>query len=135
MAFISDYMTNDFVAVYAFQKLFTEEIKIALPFLSTFYYCSDRSSSQYENFKNFTNLLHHKKDFRLDAEWHFFATSHGKNACDCVGGTLKRLAAKASLQRHLQNQILTGCGTHVLSTNSGDVVFREIYCDSSKVSC
>ena len=28
----------------------------------------------------------------------FFATSHGKNACDGVGGTIKRLAAHASLQ-------------------------------------
>jgi len=37
----------------------------------------------------------------------FFATSHGKNACDGVGGTMKRLAAKASLQRHLKDQILT----------------------------
>ena len=71
------------------------------------YYFSDGSSAQYKNFKNFANLRHHKKDFRVDAEWHFFATSHGKNACDCVGGMLKRLAAKASLQRHLQNQILT----------------------------
>ena len=100
-------MTDDFVAVYGFQKLFTEEIKIALPFVSKFYYFSDVSSSQYKNFKNFANLCHHMKDFRVDAEWNFFVTSHGKNACDCVGGMLQRLAAKASLQRHLQNQILT----------------------------
>ena len=37
----------------------------------------------------------------------FFATSHGKQPCDGIGGTVKRLAAKASLQRNLQNQILT----------------------------
>ena len=29
----------------------------------------------------------------------FFATSHGKNACDGIGGTVKRLVTKASLQR------------------------------------
>jgi hypothetical protein len=41
------------------------------------------------------------------AEWHFFATSHGKSACDGVGGTLKMLAAKASLQRPYNEQIMT----------------------------
>ena len=33
----------------------------------------------------------------------FFSTSHGKNACDSVGGTVKRLA---SLQRAKEKQIL-----------------------------
>jgi hypothetical protein len=43
----------------------------------------------------------------VPAEWHFFATSHGKSACDGVGGTLKRLAAEASLQRPYNDQIMT----------------------------
>jgi hypothetical protein len=43
----------------------------------------------------------------MPAEWHFFATSHGKGPCDGVGGTVKRLAARASLQRPVNNQILT----------------------------
>ena len=40
-------------------------------------------------------------------EWNFFATSHGKNSCDRFGGTVKRLATRAGLQRPLDNQILT----------------------------
>ena len=48
----------------------------------------------------------HKKDIGMKAEWHFFATSHGKNVRDGVGGTIKRLAAHASLQRAIHNQIL-----------------------------
>ena len=47
------------------------------------------------------------KDFGITAEWNFFATSHGKNLCDLVGGTVKCLATRASLQRPLDNQILT----------------------------
>jgi hypothetical protein len=43
----------------------------------------------------------------LAAEWHFFATSNGKSTCDGVGGTLKRLAAKASLHRPYNDQIMT----------------------------
>ena len=35
-----------------------------------------------------------------------FATSHGKQPCDGIGGTVKRLTAKASLQRPINNQIL-----------------------------
>ena len=43
----------------------------------------------------------------MDCEWHFFATSHGKNACDGIGGTVKRATARASLQRTTERQILT----------------------------
>ncbi len=53
------------------------------------------------------NLCNHEKDFDVKAEWHFSATSHGKGACDGVGGTVKRLAARASLQRPYDEQIIT----------------------------
>ncbi|KAJ8874605.1 hypothetical protein PR048_025471 [Dryococelus australis] len=42
--------------------------------------------------QNFLNLCH-KEDFGVNAEWNFFASSYGKNACGGVGGTVKRLAA------------------------------------------
>ena len=45
------------------------------------------------------NFCHQKDDFGVKAEWHFSATSHGKGPCDGLGGTVKRLAAHASLQR------------------------------------
>ena len=32
-------------------------------------------------------------DFDLAAEWTFFATSHGKQPCYGIGGTVKRLVA------------------------------------------
>ena len=37
----------------------------------------------------------------------FFATSHGKPPCDGIGGTVKWLVTRASLQRPISNQILT----------------------------
>lgn len=52
------------------------------------------------------NLCHHE-DFGVCAEWHFSATSHGKGACDGLGGTVKHLAARASLQRPYDQQIMT----------------------------
>ena len=51
-------------------------------------------------------MCHHKQDFGLEAEWTFFATSHGKSPCDGIGGFVKRYIAKRSLQRPLNNQIL-----------------------------
>jgi hypothetical protein len=74
--------------------------------IKTFYY-SDGAASQYKNCKNFVNLCHHEEDFGVAAEWNFSATSHGKGACDGVGGTVKQLAARASLQRPYDSQIMT----------------------------
>ena len=45
--------------------------------------------------------------FGIYAKWNFFATSHGKNACDGIGETIKRAAAKASLQRTNAQHILS----------------------------
>ena len=39
--------------------------------------------------------------------WKQSGTSHGKSACDGIGGTVKRPATKASLKRPDHNQILT----------------------------
>ena len=59
------------------------------------------------NCKNFIDLCHHQQDFNMDAEWIFFATSHGKSPCDGVGGFVKRYVAKCSLQKPLHDQILS----------------------------
>ena len=73
--------------------------------VSTVYYFSDGAASQYKNKKNFIHLACHQHDFKVPAEWHFFATSHGKGPCGGVGGTVKRLATRASLQKSFHNQI------------------------------
>ena len=91
--YISNYLVND--------------IKTIVPTVTKILYFSDGASSQYKNLKNFINLCHHEKDFCLQAEWHFFATSHGKNACNGVGGTTKREVTKRSLQMTTENQILS----------------------------
>ena len=105
---ISDCMHHDTVAFHLFQKSFITFLMAKLPSsLKKVTYFSDGAAAQYKNRKNFINLCHHEIDFGIPAEWHFFATSHGKGACDGVGGTVKRLAAKASLQRPYDQQIMT----------------------------
>ena len=71
------------------------------------HYFSDGCAGQYKNCKNFLNLCLHNSDFGVKCEWNFFATSHGKSPCDGIGGTVKRLVTRASLQRPTSNQILT----------------------------
>lgn len=103
---ISESLNHDTVAVHLFQTEIVKFIKKNLPKVKRMIYFSDGAGAQYKNRKNFINLSHHLQDFNISAEWHFFPTSHGKGPCDGLGGTLKRLAARASLQR-IQQPIQT----------------------------
>ena len=103
---ISECLHHDTIAVYVFQEHLVHFIKKNFRKISKILYFSDGVSGQYKNRKNFINLTHHQDDFGFAAEWHFFPASHGKGACDGLGGTLKRLVARASLQR-VKNPIQT----------------------------
>lgn len=105
--FISEDRLHDTCFVYEIQRLLTNHIKSNFPLITKMFYFSDGCAAQYKNYKNFINLCHHYDDFEIHAEWVFFATSHGKSPCDGIGGTVKRTTAKASLQRTVQNQILS----------------------------
>lgn len=104
---ISDDREHVTGTVHAFQKAMLEKVKLHLPQLKNIIYFSDGAAGQYKNCKNFINLCFHEKDFGVKAEWNFFATSHGKSPCDGVGGTVKRLVARASLQATTSDHILT----------------------------
>ena len=105
---ISDYLHHDTVAVYLFQKSLITFLKRVLPSSpKKIVHFSDGAASQYKNRKNFINLCNHEADLGIQDEWHFSATSDGKGASDGVGGTVKRLAARASLQRPYEQQIMT----------------------------
>ena len=108
--FISECNIHDTVAVHLFQRQLVEYLKSTYGVITKITYFSDGCAGQYKNCKNFINLCYHLEDFGVPAEWHFFATSHGKGPCDGVGGTVKRQAAKASLQRVYTDQITTPHG-------------------------
>ena len=107
--FVSECLKHDTVLVHAFQRKLVICLKTEfIPNLKKMFYFSDGCAAQYKNRKSFANLCNHHEDFHgIAAEWHFFGTAHGKGVCDGVGGTVKRLAAKASLQNPLSNQIMT----------------------------
>jgi len=103
---ISDHLHHNTTTVYTFQQHLIREIKI-IPNIEMVVYFSDGASSQYKNKKNFVNVCQHRNDYGVEAEWNFFASSHGKNSCDGIGGTTKREVRRASLQRPYTDQILT----------------------------
>jgi len=103
---MSDCLKHDTTAVHAFIHVLLKTLKEKLPQIHRIIYFSDGAASQYKNYKNLINLVHHEADFGIKAEWHFFATSHGKSPCDGIGGTVKRLVARASLHAAVGNQIL-----------------------------
>jgi len=100
-------MDHDVSLVHQIQKECIEHVKKKIHGLTKIVYFSDGCGAQYKNRKNFLNLCHHTTDFNVAAEWVFFATSHGKSPCHGIGGTGKRTATKASLQRPYKGQILT----------------------------
>ena len=83
--------------VYKIQTILVDYLIENPPIMDKIFYFSDGCAEQYKNQKNFINLCHHQQDFNMDAEWIFFATSHGKSPCNGVGGFVKRYVAKRSL--------------------------------------
>ena len=118
------------MAVHLFQRELITFLKSVLPFgITKITYVSDGAASQYKNRKNFVNLCSHEADFGMKAEWHFSATSHRKGACDGVGGTVKRLAARASLQKPFDQQIMSPTQLYEWAKeNIPAIVFR--YCST-----
>lgn len=98
---IAESLKHTVEAVYLFQTKMIEYFKAFFgdSFRSKrLKFFSDGAASQYKNKKNFLNICLFQKDFGIKAEWHFFATSHGKSPCDAVGGTFKRNARNFNMK-------------------------------------
>ena len=98
---ISDSVKHEAVAVHSFIRGILPKIKTGVSNLKKIFFFSDSGPAHYKNRFNFANLSLFESDHGVPAVWHFWATCHGKNACDGVGGTVKRLARRASLQLSL----------------------------------
>lgn len=96
---IAESVKHDINAVYLFQKKVIEYIQENFRQVNQLTFFSDGAGSQYKNKKNFFNICQYKTKYGLLVGWHCFGTSHGKSACDGIGGTFKRNARRVSLQR------------------------------------
>jgi hypothetical protein len=69
----------------------------------------------------------YKEYFEVSAELHFFLMSHAQSACDTLGGTIKRLVARVSLQQPYTHQILIPGQLFILAqTNAQNMSFEFI---------
>lgn len=136
---VSDTREHSTVTVYAFLSVVIPFLQTMFPGMKKVHYFTDGCTGQYKNKNNFANLCHHNEDFGLEAEWNFFATSHGKSACDGIGGTVKRLLTKASLQRPYTNPILTSeaimnfCTKNIPGINFFNITPEDITKHDSKL--
>lgn len=101
---ISSVLIHDTVAVQVFIAKLINFLSSKME-LRKIMFVSDGAASQYKNRKNFASLCQYKTKYNLDVEWHFFATSHGKGPCDAIGGTVKRMATRASLAKSHEHPI------------------------------
>ena len=97
LCFLSDAVKHSTSMTPVFLKRLIPELRMAHPNLTKIHYFSDGCAGQYKNRFNFINICWHKYDFKLDSEWHFFATSHGKNVCGGIVETVKRATERASI--------------------------------------
>ncbi|GBO40968.1 hypothetical protein AVEN_170674-1 [Araneus ventricosus] len=118
MCVISDHLVHDTTTFSKFQKVINQDLIKEVPQIKYVKYFSDGSSAQYKNLKNFINFCHHEKDHGVKSEWHFFASCHGKGVCDGIGGTIKCMATKASLQRQYKDQILNASDLYKFTKDS-----------------
>lgn len=101
LVIISENLDHNVQAVTLFQEKLIAYLNEKKYNVSKIIYVSDGAAAQYKNRYNFLNLAHHFEKFSIIAEWHFFASCHGKSPCDGTGGTVKRLARRASIQNAL----------------------------------
>lgn len=76
---ISDCLHHDAVAVWGYPQFIVDLAKSLVPDLCKMIYFSDGVPEQFKNFLKFSNIFYHESDFGVSAEWHFFATAHGKD--------------------------------------------------------
>ncbi|EFN62014.1 hypothetical protein EAG_10159, partial [Camponotus floridanus] len=91
---MSDCTTHDATAVYIMQQKLIPEIRKVCPRVKKVIYVTDGAKQHFKNRYQMSSLMRHKKDFLVDAEWHCFATAHGKGSCDGVGAIVKREATR-----------------------------------------
>jgi len=95
---VSDVMSHSTSTVLAIiSKLFGNEM-LYLPSCKEIQYMhcwTDSPTSQYRNRFIFDAIVNHESVFGCQATWNYYESGHGKNVCDGLGGTVKRLAEES----------------------------------------
>lgn len=144
---ISESLKHNVEAVHLFQTQLVAYLKNTKEFakIKKIIFFSDGAPQQYKNKYNFLDLCLFKKEFKLDAEWHFFATSHCKSACDALGGTFKRNSRIHNMQQPVNGltnakelfewtKTLEKSKVHFIYCSNEDYELHYAYLNSSRFS-
>lgn len=104
---ISEDLKHDTVSFYCFQQILHTHLKDKGFQITKIIYVTNGATQHFKNKFNFVNLYNYKQVLGVDAEFHFHCTAHGKGPCDGLGGKLKSLATRASLQMPSEQAITT----------------------------
>lgn len=95
--FASDEQSQSKYTVFAYIDKLIEEAKKTTQNIRKIKIFSDGCAMQFKNRFILSNMLNAQGDFGASMEWNFFASSHGKSACDGIGGAIKRNVHKRVL--------------------------------------
>lgn len=95
---LTEYLKHDAESVHTFIRELIPQLKELIPGLEKMHIFSDGGPAHYKNKYNFANLSFFLREYDFQVEWNFWAPGHGKNACDGIGGSTKRLFRLASLR-------------------------------------
>jgi len=109
---ISSDLQHDATAFHVFRGKVLQQLKLQFPQIKHIEYVSDGAASQYQNFKNMCNLVYHKQDYGITANWNFTATAHGKSTCDAMSAVVKRFVRLRALN---ENRLIVKA-QHVFNT-------------------
>jgi hypothetical protein len=103
---ISDCLKHDTVAVHLFQWHLKTFLKVNTnqP-LEKIIYFSNGSAAQYKDWKNFLKSHYTRRTLGAPANWHFFAISHHKSACDVLVEPSKDLQHKPVCNDLIQTKL------------------------------
>ena len=108
-AVVSDDLNHDKVAVWAMLDAVVKSLKSEhlITHIKVF---SDGCAAQFKNRYTLMNLCFMEEDYGVNGSWAFFASSHGKDSVDAVGGTVKRSVWRiVRSRRELVNNAATFC--------------------------
>lgn len=131
--FISDDLDHDVSLVFKFQEKTIAYVKENFPPVDEIEFVTDGCASQYKSKGYFKNLCSIEGKFGLAVSHSYFATSHGKSQCDADGGSAKRKARIASLQRPLDNQIINATDLFEFLKKEQSDKFHYIFVAKSEV--
>lgn len=86
---VSDDISHQKLSIKVFMYKLVEDILKRFPSLEKLLIFSDGPSSQFKNKYTASLLCSLQNDFKIDCDWLFFATSHGKGSVDAIGGAIK----------------------------------------------